>query len=99
MPKGIKGFQKGRIVSEETRRKISLAVMKEDASYVAMHVWVKSRKGRPEKCSVCGKLNEKRGWVHWANKDHKYARNLNDYIAMCPKCHKKWDMEHGFTKQ
>jgi len=89
----------GHIHSRETRIKMSLIKLTENPSYIAMHVWVKKHKGRPEKCSICGKLNKKRGQVHWANKDHKYARNLEDYVAMCPKCHKKWDMEHGFTKQ
>jgi len=67
-------------------------------SYSALHIWIKRHKGKPKKCIKCGKINKKKGDVHWSNIDHKYKRKLEDYKALCPKCHKKWDLEHKLTK-
>ncbi len=52
----------------------------------AVHRWIARQKGKPKICKVCGKIA-----LDWANKDHKYKRNLDDYISLCRKCHKKYD--------
>lgn len=63
--------------------------------YFSLHTWIRKYKGIPDKCIKCGKVGEKnknnRWNIHWANIDHKYRRNLDDYIALCYKCHKKFD--------
>lgn len=63
------------------------------AKYSAIHRWVKKYKGRPIKCTRCKKQNEIKGHstIHYANIDHKYKRNLNDYISLCARCHKEHD--------
>lgn len=74
----------------------------DNASKVALHLWVYRHKGKPKKCSRCG---VKRGdkIIDYMNINHKYHRNLNDYIPMCRRCHRKYDIENnnysiGFMK-
>lgn len=66
----------------------------DNAGKVAMHLWVHSRKGNPSQCSVCGMVGNN-FQIHWANINHTYKRNLDDYIALCVSCHKKYDLKNG----
>jgi len=68
----------------------------ENASYIAKHAWVYRHKGKAYKCEFCGKEGIGRE-INWANIDHKYKRNLDDYISLCRLCHEKYDKEHNFT--
>jgi hypothetical protein len=73
----------------------------EKVSYSALHWWLKREKGNPRKCEICGKVGEKingRWNIDWANTNHKYRRNLKDYIGMCKKCHDKYDIQNGFRQ-
>ena len=89
----------GNTLSEEARRKISIAnsgkkshLWRGDkAGLVGMHLWVKKHKGKATeyKCK-CGKQAR-----HWANKKHDYKRNLDDYFPLCVSCHKKYDFENN----
>jgi len=63
------------------------------ASYDAMHKWVKRQKGKPKKCEVCGSIKKKK--YEWANIDHSYKRNVDDYIRMCTSCHRRYDIENN----
>lgn len=66
----------------------------ENAGYDAKHDWVYRKLGVPKKCKHCGLPNGKhRGqWIlDWANKSHKYKRDVNDWIALCLKCHRAYD--------
>lgn len=66
----------------------------DNAGYGAIHSWVANHKGRPKKCQICSRTsNETR--IHWSNIDHEYRRDLDDYIALCPICHKKHDLKNG----
>lgn len=62
------------------------------AGYVAIHIWVKHHKGQPQVCEHCGVTAEEKR-LQWANVDHKYCRNLNDYIQLCSSCHKLYDLK------
>ena len=62
----------------------------EDAGYHSKHDYITRHKGKPEICSVCSSKEN----IQWANIDHKYSRNLDDYIGMCPLCHRKYDEEN-----
>jgi endogenous inhibitor of DNA gyrase (YacG/DUF329 family) len=64
------------------------------ASTTAMHIWVYRHKGKPEICEHCGATCVERR-LNWANKDHKYRRNLDDYIALCYSCHRKYDYKYN----
>jgi len=62
----------------------------EKASYGVKHSLVYRYKGKAKNCEHCGdKQKNKR--FHWANVDHKYSRDINDYIALCVPCHKRYD--------
>src|SRR3990167_554672 len=62
----------------------------EHAGKGAKHAFVARHKGKPNKCEHCGSASKKRIY-DWANVDHKYSRNLNDYIRLCRSCHRKYD--------
>lgn len=63
----------------------------EKVSYRNMHRWVIKNLGLAKKCKKCGKEKTTAKSIHWANKDHKYKRNLIDWIALCASCHKIYD--------
>ena len=61
------------------------------AGYVATHTWIKNKLGSPQKCELCGSKNKGNRKYHWANKDHKYKRNIEDWMRLCVKCHARYD--------
>jgi len=63
----------------------------ENVGYDALHDWVKRHKPKAICCEHCGK----EGYLEWANKSHEYKRDLNDWLALCKKCHIKYDRESG----
>lgn len=65
----------------------------EFTSYRSMHRWVVAYKGQPTTCEHCKKENLTGHSIHWANIDHKYRRNLDDYIRLCSKCHGVYDKQ------
>ena len=101
MPKGI--YKK----SEEQKRRISEALKGipqpwnkgskhglwkgKKVEYTALHAWVRRNWGKADKCEnfACSKKTRR---FEWANKNHKYKRNLEDWIQLCPQCHKFYDM-------
>jgi uncharacterized protein YlaI len=66
----------------------------EDATIKCKHSWVKRHKGFAKRCSICGKTKN----IDWANKDHKYSRNLDDYIELCRSCHRLYDIKNNGYK-
>ena len=58
----------------------------------AIHDWVVSHKGKAieYQCKHCNKQAK-----HWANKDHLYKRNLDDFMALCVSCHRKYDYKYN----
>lgn len=64
----------------------------EKVGYRAIHIWVSNRLGKAQICSKCGEYEKK---VHWANVDHKYRRDIDDYVNLCTKCHYRFDKERG----
>jgi len=64
----------------------------EECTYGNAHEWIRRVKGRPKKCELCGTTDESIRY-EWANVDHAYSRNPDDYIRMCPPCHRKYDIE------
>lgn len=55
-----------------------------NVGYGALHDWVRKHKGNAIKCEKCGKETK----CHWHNIDGKYNRKLDDFISLCPSCHK-----------
>lgn len=99
--------QLGRKRSEETKEKMRISFKGrnkgskspkwkgQEVGYRGMHYWVRRWKGIPQKCEKCGATNLEKKRISWANIDHKYRRVLDDYIALCPKCHGEYDTEHN----
>lgn len=68
----------------------------EEVGYRGIHRYISVIKGKAKKCSVCG---EDKKIIDWANIDHKYSRNPNDYIALCKKCHGVYDKKNNLRKR
>lgn len=66
--------------------------MKEKPGYSAIHKWVSKWKTKPANCEHCGRSECR---IEWANIDHTYKRVLDDYIALCVRCHLKHDKENN----
>lgn len=62
----------------------------DEVGYRALHYWIERRKGKPNKCSHCGKIGTGRQ-IHWANKSHDYKRKLSDWLRLCAECHGAYD--------
>jgi len=108
-------FKKGQRASPETEFKKGENLEKNHhnwkgnrVEYGALHDWVKARKGKPQickhcgvipnPCKCCGAIN-KGTRLQWANIDHKYRRNLDDFISLCVSCHKKYDLKNNSNRR
>lgn len=69
----------------------------EDAGIKPKHAWVKRHKGKAKECTQCDKTSETHQ-IDWANIDHKYKRNLDDYIELCRSCHRLYDIANNNYK-
>lgn len=65
----------------------------DEAGYSAIHKWVIVRLGKPLRCDICG-INNKKSY-DWASLSHKYLRDLSDWIRVCRRCHRKYDMQNN----
>lgn len=57
--------------------------------YCALHDWVRKHRGNPRVCEFCLSVEK----VQWANKSFEYKRDLDDWIALCYWCHRKYDLQ------
>lgn len=86
------------VITPESRSKAKLKMTGEQhplwkgegVGYGALHRWVTLHKGAPSKCESCG-LEDKNRVYDWANVDHQYNRDLDDFIRLCRPCHRKHD--------
>jgi len=68
----------------------------DNVGYSGLHAWVRKHKGKPQECVYCGKES----WIsklEWANIDHKYKRDLDDFIPLCTECHRNYDYKNNLT--
>lgn len=79
----------------EMRKKGWEASRKDKLTYSGIHAWVRRNWGQPSKCDMCGKENLGGRKVHWANKDHRYSREREDWMRVCRPCHAKFDQENN----
>jgi hypothetical protein len=59
----------------------------DEISYSRLHNWVRREKTKTEICEHCGQ----EGYTEWANVDHLYRRDLDDYMELCKLCHRAYD--------
>ncbi len=65
---------------------------KQDKNYNNCHAYISRHYGKATKCEnlECSYKNPKR--YEWALlKDKDYSKNIEDYIQLCPSCHRKYD--------
>ena len=121
----------GQRISEETRRKMSLAAKKrgnngngakpgkdhhyfgkrgleipswkgDKVGYHAIHQWLTTTYGLPQKCEFCGKVGNKvKRWnIHWALiRGKSYERKRENFIKLCISCHVKYDFTEEQRKK
>jgi len=63
--------------------------------YKGAHNRVRSVRGDPKICEHCG-AKEKGRKIHWANLNKRYHDPF-DYIALCAKCHVRFDRKRRLT--
>lgn len=68
-----------------------------EAGYSAIHKWVAKEFGRPTRCEFCNYDKKKR--YHWANLSGEYKREREDWVMLCPSCHKKYDVKNKITSE
>ena len=61
----------------------------ENAGYVAIHLWIKKHWGLADHCDMCHSKSAKR--YEWCNLDKKYKRNREEWVQLCPSCHRIYD--------
>lgn len=95
---------KGNVITEKQKKQISKTLTGryrdeenprwkgDNVSYRTLHTWVVNKLGQPTKCEHCGKDGLSGHQIHWANKSRKYKRELDDWLRLCPKCHRKYDL-------
>lgn len=100
---------KGKVRTSEMKRRYSLSKMgklnpnfgkkspnfKANAGYRALHLWIIRIAGQPTKCEKCDRDGLTGKQIGWASKDHKYLRELTNWIRLCSKCHGEYDKERG----
>lgn len=59
------------------------------SKYVALHNWVRLRKGRATSCDICKTTTS--GKYEWSNISGEYKRELSDYRSLCASCHRLLD--------
>ncbi len=108
--KGIIPWNRGIKMGDEFRKKVSESHKGiqtnennpqwkgKKVGYVALHNWVKRYLGTPTICEFCGKTGLTGRQIHWANKDHRYHRNLKDWLRLCSYCHYKYDKNIKFAE-
>lgn len=65
--------------------------------YQGLHNWVIRWLGKPTKCEQCKKNGLTGRQIHWANIDHEYRRDLDDWVRLCCSCHKLYDLHNGLV--
>lgn len=64
----------------------------DQVGYDALHDWVRRHRGKAQRCEFC----ESERNVQWANKSWKYKRDLDDWLELCYKCHREYDMMYNW---
>lgn len=65
--------------------------------YTALHQRIRKILGKPDTCEHCKKSGLKGQQIHWANKSNEYKQDISDWIRLCAKCHKKYDLHNRIS--
>jgi hypothetical protein len=64
---------------------------KVSTGYQAIHTWIKTKYGVAKECGICGSSKN----VDWANKDHKYKRDISEWLQLCRRHHMEYDKNNN----
>lgn len=92
--KGERRGIKTEFTSEKTFGKNNYNWRGDEVGYYSLHLWIYRNYGKPDKCENCKSIKN----VQWASKNYKYTRNREDWIKLCFKCHRKYDVKNGWGK-
>ncbi len=106
MPIGIykhksnQGFQKGNSIGKSNKGRKNPLISNEKhykwlgdkVNYRDLHAWVSRKLGKPDTCEHCSISGLSGKHIHWANISGEYKRELNDWIRLCARCHKIYDL-------
>lgn len=79
--KGLTHANRGTFLSSEVKFKGTLS------EYKSLHYKVRKAFGKPKKCERCPETEN----IEWANKSGRYLESRQDWLALCRKCHYKYD--------
>lgn len=63
----------------------------DDVGYSALHAWLRRTYGEPASCEHCDAAEQ----IQWANRTGQYLRDREDWLQLCPRCHRQYDIENG----
>jgi hypothetical protein len=66
--------------------------VRKNKTYRKIHKWIEHKLGKPEQCEICKKDGLTGHQIHWANLSGKYLLKVKDWIRLCVKCHKRYDI-------
>jgi hypothetical protein len=92
-PAWNKGLGKSKILKGLPKGEKNWKWKGDDVGYFALHHWINRTKGKATICEHCGSDGGHIRKCHWANVSGEYRRDINDYISLCAKCHKKYDQK------
>lgn len=86
----------GKRLSDETKKKIANKLsgdknhswVGDNVGYSGIHMWISRNRLKPDSCQFCGSSGCR---IEWANVSREYKRDFEDWIALCKKCHVKYD--------
>lgn len=61
---------------------------KDRNAYVRLHNWINRKRQKSGVCEEC-RMESK---TQWANISREYHKDLTDWVELCPKCHKAYDL-------
>lgn len=96
----IAGFVVGSKHTDEAKRKISASLKDmttdqarrwkgQQAGYHAVHLWLTKHYLKGSQCETCQTTKASR--LEWANISGEYKREREDYMVLCPSCHRLMD--------
>lgn len=68
------------------------------SAYKALHYRIGKKFGKPDTCEGCDKSGLIGQEIHWANKTGNYTEDREDWLRLCRKCHKEFDLAKAKQK-
>ena len=66
---------------------------KEILTYKYLHTIIRKKFGNSTKCAFCGFTSNNSRLIHWANISGKYLRDKSNWLPLCVKCHRNFDLK------